>query len=456
MKIIAKQNTVSIIALTEQKITNEEKYRLLLYVKTLDVKDGLLLYNLITEELIFLDDEEKGILKNNSLSELKEKLIKKWFLVPMDFEDQKLYKQFASLKKLFNRANPNHPVTSFVIFPTTDCNARCFYCFELSGNRRSMSIETAKDVSKYIIKKSKGNNVDLRWFGGEPLYNSVVIDEICSELEINQIKYSSTMITNGYLFDENLIARARNKWNLTWVQITLDGTEEIYNRVKAYIYTDGSAFEKVIDNIGKLLNNDISVTVRMNMDDHNANDLYDLTDCLVDRFSVYKKFDVTVSLLFEDSCARIANRSDDNRHTLINSFMKLQKYVSSKGMLKSHVIREIKTSSYCMADSNSCIMILPDGKLGRCQHYTDDHFVGNIYDDVTDFKMVDWFKEMRTVVDECEMCAMAPWCEYPVCCKSAPQRCDDVDKNMRKQLLEKRMEYIYNESKKGEKNETQI
>ena len=61
------------------------------------------------------------------------------------------------------------------------------------------------------------------------------------------------MISNGYLFDDTIIEKSVNDWNLNSVQVTLDGTEEVYNKIKSYICHDLiSPFMRVIENIEKI------------------------------------------------------------------------------------------------------------------------------------------------------------------------------------------------------------
>lgn len=45
-----------------------------------------------------------------------------------------------------------------------------------------MSKETAMKVASYISRNRKNEIVSIRWFGGEPLYNQMAIDTICSSL----------------------------------------------------------------------------------------------------------------------------------------------------------------------------------------------------------------------------------------------------------------------------------
>ncbi|MEI3172875.1 MAG: radical SAM protein [Lachnospiraceae bacterium] len=134
---------------------------------------------------------------------------------------------------------PEH-ITSYTIFTTTDCNARCFYCYEMGRSRIPMSDETAHKAAAYIAAHCGGEKVHLHWFGGEPLFNKQVIDIICTDLAEKGIVYESMIISNGYLFDGATVEQAVSHWKLKNVQITLDGTEEIYNRSKAFIYKDGT------------------------------------------------------------------------------------------------------------------------------------------------------------------------------------------------------------------------
>ena len=84
---------------------------------------------------------------------------------------------FLSKRKYIDRYN---------ILTSTGCNARCYYCFEEGYYPKveHMSIETADKVVNYIIKTAKKDKIIyLRWFGGEPLINTKVIDYISTKLQ---------------------------------------------------------------------------------------------------------------------------------------------------------------------------------------------------------------------------------------------------------------------------------
>lgn len=87
-----------------------------------------------------------------------------------------------------------------------------------------------------------------------------VIDIIDNKLSDFGQTYTNGITTNGYLFNKSLIYKAINEWHLGSAQITIDGTEEVYNKVKNYIYKDSiSPYKKVLNNIAMLLNNNIAV-----------------------------------------------------------------------------------------------------------------------------------------------------------------------------------------------------
>lgn len=445
MKILIQPAKVADKVLGAQTICTDSVYRPMRYVQSLSVNGGLLLYHLMTGEVLFLEKSEMSAFSEHLFSDCPPvpQLIEKWFLVPADCDDLKVSQQLSDLMQHINRIDFNLPVHHFTVLPTTDCNARCFYCYELNGKRRNMTEQTARDVADFIARKCNNESVNLRWFGGEPLYNAKAIDIICDSLRARGIPYISRMISNGYLFDDSMVERAVNLWKLSWVQITVDGTEEVYNRIKAFIYKDSNAFVRVTDNIERLLKAGIKVHVRMNMDDHNDEDLYQLADQLQTRFSKYQHFSIYAHLLFEDSCARIANRASETRHELMQKFIKLQNKLIAQKNLRYTPLDRTKVLNHCMADSDSSLMILPDGKIGKCEHYTDDHYIGSIYSDQIDFDVLKWFKTSRYISKDCETCELRPMCSVPICCQSAGNRCDDMDKAMRLQALRYQMQATY-------------
>lgn len=446
MRVLDEQTGLIGQLLGKQNIKDNTTYRPLRYVWKEEVSEGALLFNMFTGELLLLNNDE---VENFSVhKEIKNEtikiLIEKWFLVPDDLDDAKFSQQFIDLVTNVNRIYLAPKINDFTILPTTDCNARCFYCYELGCEKKTMSEQTAYDVVDYILKKKDDGQIKLRWFGGEPLYNSKAIDIICSELKKHGVDYRSHMISNAYLFDKEMIERAQKLWNLEKIQITIDGTEEIYNRTKAYIYKEEmSAFKRVIGNVEALLGIGVNVSIRLNMDKHNVDDLFYLSDFLIDKFKKYSNFFVYPHLLYENSCKFKKNDADEYDEYLNQKFVKLRERFSAAIKKRNKFSRVIRHKNHCMADSDNAIMILPDGKIGKCEHYIDSHFVGNIYDDIVDFKTLNWFKSMSTIGTKCDDCSLRPICYYVSCCPAKTKKCTPADKRTKEFLLKEHVLHVY-------------
>ena len=361
-------------------------------------------------------------------------LRERWFRVPQETDDRKYAEHVRFILKTM-RKEPAHTL-SYNIFTTTDCNARCFYCFEMGRSRVSMSEETAHRAAAYIAAHCGSRPVKLGWFGGEPLFNRTVIDTICTELTRRGVDYRSTMMSNGYLFDDETVRRAAALWKLRRVQITLDGTEAVYNRCKAYVYRGGqSPYRIVLANIGRLLEAGILVVIRLNMDKHNAEDLTMLVDELHERFAGENGLRVYSHLLFEFAGSEPRIRSDEDRRRLCAAQDRLSQRLEQYGMDTKHRLRRELPLNQCMADSGSALTILPGGELGLCDHYSENNFAGTIDGEGLDAEVVRRFRECREDIPECAGCVIYPECVRLKQCPSSERCYPETREQTRRKIL---------------------
>ena len=80
-----------------------------------------------------------------------------------------------------------------------------------------------------------------------------------------------------------------------------------------------------------------------------------------------------------------------------------------------------------MADNDNCVTILPDGRLGKCEHESERLLVGSVYDGVTDGDTIDRWKE-RIEVPACRTCPFAPTCVRLRLCPWNEGDCTDADR----------------------------
>lgn len=436
MKLLQNYASPLVGLLKDQQFRDGESYRLIHFVIRQPVEEGLLLYNVLTKAVVLLTPEEARTMEEDTAA--VPELVANWFVVPRSFDDRNLAREVRAVGRMLEKRPKG--ITGYTILTTTDCNARCFYCYEKGRSRIPMTDRTARKVAEFILRNHSGEKVHLRWFGGEPLYNKGVISLICGLLRDAKVDFRSSMVSNGYLFDDETIAEATCLWNLKKVQITLDGTEEVYNRSKAFIYPDGSPYRRVLANIHRLLKAGIRVTVRLNIDRHNADDLFNLADFLVAKFGGDKLFTVYSHSLFDTGMSESAvSHTEDQRRDLFEARMRLQeKLRKGKIAVEPELPNKLKLHR-CMADSDTNILVLPDGHLGKCEHYTDSHWFGDLDSSERDETVLEDFKRLREEIEACKDCPFYPDCFRLTLCDEAvhcyPEEREEKLQETRQSLL---------------------
>lgn len=378
-------------------------YRPFTFLVCKNVEAGTLVLNVMTKCMILISsDQNIDDFWNNDFA------IRNWFSVPIDNDDKQLCLQIRQFGNIL--ASSNKYITNYCIFTTTDCNARCFYCYELGIKKVHMSKETAEKFVQFAIKHYDGKHLSIRWFGGEPLFNRVVINYISRRLSENGIAFSSHMISNAYLFNKEVIETARDIWNLKAVQITIDGTRDVYNKTKNYIYKDKDAFSRVISNIEHLSMAGIKVRIRINLDKHNINDIYNLVDFLCVKFSGNSNISVYAIKLYEDIDNGIV-RTAKEREKIYECIDNVHKKLFSKGLIShsGRIGNNIKLNS-CLSDNYQYLIILPSGKIGKCEHSQNKDFCGDLDSGIVNYDNYFKFFEEEPDLPECSECAFYPNC----------------------------------------------
>ena len=389
-----------------QKKKEGTAYRLMHYVVQQEVEEGVLLYNTLTCAMVLVTHEET---KNLTAVE---GLIEHYFLVPVDHDDKKFCK---IIKFGFKMMQPRiKGIRKYTVVTTTGCNARCAYCFEKGTKPVNMTMETAEKVAQYIIThRGEHEEVQIDWFGGEPLYNYKVMDHICTRLQESNVKFFSRVISNGYLFSDRFVDKACQLWNLKRVQVTLDGTEENYNRIKAYVHNNGtSPYQRVMDNIKRLLEAKIpTIQIRIHLSYEILEDIWALAKECGERFQGYDNCYIYFRPLYEHVSTEV-DRTSLQRKALYEETIKLNNFVQTLG-IKGHPLNYKKNGLpvyQCMVDSEDAVMIVPDGHLGLCELYLESRFFGHIDNDEWDLEVIKQSREYWEEIPECDTCAYYPRC----------------------------------------------
>lgn len=411
--------------------TPDVLYRSLKFCLHMKTSGGLAVFNTLTKEYILLDETEISALnERHPQSETALYLVNNRFLVPEEHNDCQLADEIYSFMSDIHFHQYKDGINSYTILPTSDCNARCFYCYEMGIDRMHMPEETAVSVAEYIKKTASEGEIKLHWFGGEPLYNWHAIDVICNRLKESGIKYRSEIATNAYLFTEELAEKAENSWHLRIAQITLDGTEQIYNKTKAYINIpdNESPYKTVISNILLLLRHNIRVQIRLNLTEENFDDLINLIDCLSETLPKQNgtNWHIYSHLLFEieRSNDEILRKRMFERQEYLTDYIKRKENINKKEYLNYRI-----DTFGCEATTGHAIVIAPDGELFLCEHVTETESCGTIEHDAEKFANIRYMREIMEKKDFCESCPIYPCCHKMKHCPVSAFNCSEELKN---------------------------
>lgn len=131
------------------------------------------------------------------------------------------------------------PLKAMCLHVSHDCNLRCKYCFAgqgvYGGEKKIMSLKVAKAAIDFLIEKSQGRrNLELDFFGGEPLMNFDVVRETVKyarslEKEHGKV-FRFTTTTNGVLLNDEITEFLNQEMNN--VVLSLDGRREINDAMR--------------------------------------------------------------------------------------------------------------------------------------------------------------------------------------------------------------------------------
>ncbi len=416
-----------------------------LVLRTVASDGTLLFFNGFTEEARTFTEEEAAAFENGDCGdELSDFFIRNHYFVPEDFDERKEVETMRSILKVFTKHSDK--MQGFLIFTTTDCNARCFYCYEAGCKREHMSPETAKKTADWIIRnRDPKQPVSLHFFGGEPLYNYGVIDIIIDRLREAGVPYRSGMISNGYLFTEELVGRAKEKWNLTEVQITLDGTEEVYNERKAYIDSEGSAYQRVLRNIGYLLQHQIKVSIRLNMDPDNIENLKELREELYRKFAPSEYLSVYIRMIYSEWDQNTEGVSSPEDVKKYNDMFEFEDDLHRHGYYRGARLSQFRYKLYsCMSTNGVSVGVLPDGTFVNCEHFSESpEIIGDLSKDEVDREKMKILAEKYEPGETCKSCPALLSCHRPRRCPVLHEKCGLLEKRKLLKMAEDALKYTY-------------
>ena len=343
--------------------------------------------NCITGEIV------KDISWDNDRSEL----IRRWFLVPEEFDISGL--MYLMRQERLSRLNFAYS-SEYTIFTTMRCNAGCSYCFQ-DGRRTDshMSEKVALDVASYIKRhRNPSSNVTMKWFGGEPLMNQDAMRTICKSLRLSDIPYRSYMSTNGDLLpsvpDSDIYL-----WNLKIVQLTVDYPGKKYEETKVL---PPGAYDRLLETSKRLEEFNVEKRIRIH---YHPEDGVEPIYKIIEDFKDTKRTTIYISPLND---AKLTKEDFDK-------ILRVEDLLIEYGKSSDPLPVNGKPTQ-CMGDSRNVKTITPDGGLSPCEHYFYEQNYGSIYSDEYNNDILCSWRSKRKHSLKCTDCPLFPSCELLTNC----------------------------------------
>ena len=172
----------------------------------------------------------------------------------------KLYSEdtFADMAGTFKERSGN-VVKALCLHVAHTCNLNCSYCFasqgKYHGDRALMSLDVGKRALDFLIENSgTRRNLEVDFFGGEPLMNWEMIKELVAyarSIEKEKGKnFRFTLTTNGMNIDDDVIEFSNRE--MSNVVLSLDGRKEIHDRLRVDYQGNGS-YDRIVPKFKKFV-----------------------------------------------------------------------------------------------------------------------------------------------------------------------------------------------------------
>ena len=322
--------------------------------------------------------------------------------------------------------NNSNVVKALCLHVAHTCNLNCNYCFasqgKYHGDRALMTFEVGKQALDFLIRNSGSRvNLEVDFFGGEPLMNWQVVKDLVAYARTQEPIYNKnfrfTLTTNGMLIDDDVIEFANKEMHN--VVLSLDGRPEVHDRFRKD-YAGKGSYEAIVPKFKKLVDSreGRGYYMRGTYTHHNTDFVKDILHMADLGFSELSMEPVVSAP--DDPCA--LTEADlpvlMEQYELLAQEM-LQRKRDGKPITFYHYMIDL-TSGPCIykrlagcGSGTEYMAVTPWGELYPCHQFVGDekYSLGNIWDGVLHPEVQDVFRCCNAYArPECEDCWAKLYC----------------------------------------------
>ena len=341
-------------------------------------------------------------------------------------ENGKLFTPDTYEGMAFDFKNRNTVIKALCLHVAHTCNLNCEYCFasqgKYHGERALMSFEVGKRALDFLIENSgTRRNLEVDFFGGEPLMNWDVVKELVSyarvQEKIHNKNFRFTLTTNGMLIDDDVIDFSNRE--MSNVVLSLDGRKDVHDRLRVDYMGRGS-YDTIVPKFQEFVKRrgDKNYYMRGTFTHKNVdftNDIFHMADLGFTELSMEP-----VVCAPEDASALTQEDLPilyEQYELLAKEMIKRKK--EGRPFTFYHYMLDLKNGPCIYKRISGCgsgteyMAVTPTGDLYPCHQFVGDtkYLLGNIYDGVTNKEVQNEFKLCNAYASpECNDCWAKLYC----------------------------------------------
>lgn len=328
--------------------------------------------------------------------------------------------------KVIDFKQRNTVIKALCLHIAHDCNLACRYCFagegEYQGERSLMSYEVGKKAIDFLVENSGSRrNLEVDFFGGEPLMNFEVVKQIVaygrSIAEEKGKNFRFTLTTNGILLDEEIIAFANREMDN--IVLSIDGRKQVNDRMRPSKNGKGS-YDLILPKFKQVAQsrNQERYYVRGTFTHHNLDFAEDVLHLADEGFK-----QISVEPVVADPKEDYGIRPEDIEE-IIKGYDRLasemlQREKSGNGFNFFHFMIDLTGGPCVYKRLSGCgsgteyLAVTPWGDLYPCHQFVgnDEFLLGNVDEGITNISVRDTFKACNVYAkQECQECFAKFYC----------------------------------------------
>lgn len=375
-------------------------YKPSIYNYCLEKQGSVVIYNTLYNTLVRLNEEEykQYLGETEAESDNRDSFVELGLWVKQEVDEFRNYVSYSNAHNSYMK----DPL-SVTITTTLKCNARCSYCYEAGVKQVDMNSDLEDKLFEFIKGKEDSKGVLINWFGGEPLLNMELMDSLCDRLSKENIKFGSYIITNGSKITDEIIEEKFSKWNVYSMQITLDGTEEQYEKRKNYYDKQEGDFYRILSIIKKAARKKITINLRLNIDLDNSEDILELLP------QIDKIFAGNKNVLFYPAFITGGTRAVDEEKRVEIVRRMFEKVSDIQRFSVARRLHSYPRTHACMNEHPGSFTIDVNGNIYSCEHNVgrSDKSIGDVLEGLI---KEDKRGAKTSFNEECRRCIFLPRC----------------------------------------------